>query len=187
MVAHGGMLTHLWAKVAGLGLERRSRVAQTASQCFDVSVWQLLAPLVAGGSVHIAGEPTVQDPERLLCFVAEERITVLEVVPALLGAMLDVLAAGGASALSSLGSLEWLIVTGEACAPELARRWLASAPHTRLLNAYGPTECSDDVTHHVLARPDLTPSLALPIGRPVANTRIHVLDAAGRPAARGVA
>ncbi|HKH48755.1 MAG TPA: amino acid adenylation domain-containing protein, partial [Thermoanaerobaculia bacterium] len=184
MVAHGGMLNHLWAKVADLGLERRSRVAQTASHCFDISVWQLLAPLMAGGSVHIAGESTVQDPERLLRFVAEERITVLEVVPSLLGGMLDVLAAGDGSDLSSL---EWLIVTGEACVPELARRWLEIAPHTRLLNAYGPTECSDDVTHHAMARPDLTPSLSLPIGRPVANTRIHVLDAAGRPTVRGVA
>jgi amino acid adenylation domain-containing protein/non-ribosomal peptide synthase protein (TIGR01720 family) len=184
MVAHGGMKNHLGAKVADLGLARRSRVAQTASPCFDISVWQLLAPLVAGGSVHIAAEPIVQDPERLLRFVAAERITVLEVVPALLGGMLDVLAGGGASDLSSL---EWLITTGEACPPELARRWLAVAPHTRLLNAYGPTECSDDVTHHALTRPDLEPSLALPIGRPVANTRIHVLDAAGRPTARGVA
>jgi amino acid adenylation domain-containing protein/non-ribosomal peptide synthase protein (TIGR01720 family) len=189
MVVHGGMSNHLWAKVADLGLARESRVAQTASQCFDISVWQLLAPLVAGGSVHIATEPKVQDPERLLRFVAQEGITVLEVVPSLLVGLLDVLAAGlGAHDLSSL---EWMITTGEACAPELARRWLAAAPHTQLLNAYGPTECSDDVTHHALARPDArpeeTPALALPIGRPVANTRIHVLDASGRPAARGVA
>ncbi len=185
MVAHGGMLNHLCAKVADLGLTRESRVAQTASQCFDISVWQLLAPLVAGASVHIAAEPTVQDPERLLRFVAQEGITVLEVVPSLLGGLLDILGAGfGANDLSSL---EWMITTGEACAPELARRWLAAAPHTRLLNAYGPTECSDDVTHHALARPEETPALALPIGRPVANTRIHVLDASGWAAVRGVA
>jgi amino acid adenylation domain-containing protein/non-ribosomal peptide synthase protein (TIGR01720 family) len=185
MVTHGGMLNHLWAKVGDLGLERRSRVSQTASQCFDISVWQLLAPLVAGGSVHIADEETVHDPELLLRFVAREEISVLEVVPSLLRGMLDSPAVcGGAIDLSSL---RWLIVTGEACSPELARRWFEVAPQVGLLNAYGPTECSDDVTHHALRRCAGGPSLTLPIGRPIANTRIYVLDRAWRTTAPGIA
>jgi amino acid adenylation domain-containing protein len=185
MVAHRGMLNHLWAKVVDLGLERRGRVAQTASQCFVISVWQLLAPLLVGGSVHIAGESTVHDPKLLLRFVARERIAVLEVVPSLLRGMLDSLTAAGGT--MDLSSLRWLIVTGEACAPDLSYRWLELVPHTRLLSAYGPTECSDDVAHYRMAKPDVRPSLALPIGRPIANTRIYVLDHRGRPTAQGVA
>ena len=184
MVTHAGMINHLWAKVADLGLDRHSRLAQTASQSFDISIWQLLAPLLVGGSVHIAGQETVQDPERLLRFVARERITVLEVVPSLLGGILDALTASGGTI--DLSSLQWMIVTGEACAPDLADRWLALAPHTRLLNAYGPTECSDDVTHYERVGPEATPSAALPIGRPVVNTQIYVLDPAGQPTAQGV-
>jgi amino acid adenylation domain-containing protein/non-ribosomal peptide synthase protein (TIGR01720 family) len=184
MVTHGGMINHLRAKIADLGLEPHSRVAQTASPCFDISVWQLLAPLLAGGSVHIAGEASVHDPELLLGFAAEERITVLEVVPSLLSGMLEPLAAAGGA--FDLSSLRWMIVTGEACAPDLADRWLALAPHTRLLNAYGPTECSDDVTHFERVQPGFGPALSLPIGRPVVNTRIYVLDSAGGPSAQGV-
>ncbi|HEX6862360.1 MAG TPA: condensation domain-containing protein, partial [Thermoanaerobaculia bacterium] len=117
-------------------------------------------------------------------FTARERITVLEVVPSLLSGMLDPLAASGGTI--DLSRLEWMIVTGEACPPDLADRWLALAPHTRLLNAYGPTECSDDVTHYERVRPGSRPEPSLPIGRPVANTRIHVLDPGGRPAPQGV-
>ncbi|HYG63278.1 MAG TPA: amino acid adenylation domain-containing protein [Thermoanaerobaculia bacterium] len=184
MVVHRGMVNHLWAKVVDLGLEPGCRVAQTASQCFDISVWQLLSPLVVGGSVHIAEETTVHDPELLLRFAARERITVLEVVPSLLSNMFDPLVA--ADSTIDLSVLEWLLVTGEACPPDLADRWLALAPYTRLLNAYGPTECSDDVTHYERAQPGSGPSLSLPIGRTVANTRIHVLDPTGQPAALGV-
>src|SRR6185369_1376415 len=188
MVTHGGMINHLWAKVADLGLEPGSRVAQTASQSFDISIWQFLAPLLVGGSVHIASPATVHDPALLLRFVARERITVLEVVPSLLSGILDFLATAGDA--GDLSGLHWLIVTGEACAPDLACRWLELAPHTRLLNAYGPTECSDDVTHYQIdltARTGLRQAPALPIGRPVANTRISVLDSRLRPTAQGAA
>ena len=184
MVAHRGMINHLQAKIADLHLGPGCRVAQTASPCFDISVWQLLASLLVGGSVHIADEPTVHDPELLLRFAARERITVLEVVPSLLSGMLDPLVPTDTIDLSSL---EWLLVTGEACPPDLADRWLALAPSTRLLNAYGPTECSDDVTHHERVLHGCGSPLSLPIGRPVANTRIRVLDPGGHPVAAGVA
>ncbi|HVR99443.1 MAG TPA: amino acid adenylation domain-containing protein, partial [Thermoanaerobaculia bacterium] len=183
-VAHAGMVNHLQAKVSELGLDGHSRVAQTASQCFDISVWQLLAPLLAGGSVHIADQLTVHDPELLLRFVARERITVLEVVPSLLGGILESLRAAGTIDLSSL---QWMIVTGEACPQDLADRWLELAPHTRLLNAYGPTECSDDVTHFERAAPAVQTSRSLPIGKPIANTRIYLLDPQAGPTPQGVA
>ncbi len=184
MVTHAGMINHLRAKVVDLGLEPGCRVAQTASQCFDISIWQLLSALLVGGSVHIARQATVQDPDRLLRFVALERIEVLEVVPSLLSALLEHLESSFGP--TDLSSLRWMIVTGEACPPDLADRWLALAPHTRLLNAYGPTECSDDVTHHARVRPEATGLLSLPIGRPIANTSIYVLDPSLRPAIPGI-
>ena len=182
MVEHRGMMNHLRAKIADLGLTAADTVAQTASQCFDISVWQLLAPLLAGGSMHIAGDEIAHDPERLLAFAGGEGITVLETVPSMLRAMLD---ATGSSA-PCLPALRWLIVTGEALPAELAQRWLAGFPAAPLLNAYGPTECSDDVTHHVIRRPP-EPGSELPIGRSLINFHLYLLDRHQVPVPLGLA
>ena len=77
-----------------------------------------------------------------------------------------------------------MIPTGEALPPELCRQWLAAYPAIPLLNAYGPTECSDDVTHGPVWTPPAGANT--PIGRPVANTRLYVLDRSGQPVPVGV-
>src|SRR5262249_35454372 len=86
----------------------------------------------------------------------------------------------------------WLIVTGEAFPPELCRQWQASYPEIPLINAYGPTECSDDVTHFPLrevlaqgAGPAVTGLFSVPIGRPVNNLHLYVLRASLVPVAIG--
>jgi amino acid adenylation domain-containing protein len=182
MVEHRGLLNHLWVKVSALGLGPADVVAQTAPSAFDVSVWQLLAALLAGGRVLVVPEAEARDPARLLDEVDRAGVTVLEVVPSMLAAIMDELArrtAGGA-ARPPLAALRWLIATGEALPPELCRQWLLHYPGAVLLNAYGPTECSDDVTHHVLRTAPSAGAAAVPIGRPLANLRLHVLDPAQR-------
>jgi amino acid adenylation domain-containing protein len=176
MVEHGGMLNHLLAKISDLGLGAEDVVAQTASQAFDISVWQFLAALLIGGRVEVFGEEEAHDPARLLDGVEQEGVTVLETVPSLLRAMLDEVERR-APGRERLSRLRWLIPTGEALPPELTRRWLAAHPTVPLVNAYGPTECSDDVTHHIINRPPASEEFNTPIGRPVANTRLYVLDA----------
>ncbi|HVR10350.1 MAG TPA: condensation domain-containing protein, partial [Thermoanaerobaculia bacterium] len=114
-------------------------------------------------------------------------VTVLEVVPSMLAALLDEAArrvAAGAP-LPPLAALRWLIATGEALPPEPCRQWLRRYPRAALLNAYGPTECSDDVTHHVLRAAPPAGAAAVPIGRPLANLRLYVLDPASRPVPAG--
>src|SRR5436305_9053327 len=180
MVEQRGMLNHLWAKVADLGLTAESAVVQNASQCFDISVWQHLAALAVGGRICIAGEETAQDPERLLGFVRREEVTVLEVVPSMLRSLLE-------AAADDLPRLEWLVVTGEVLPPDLCRRWLALHPRTALLNAYGPTECSDDITHHVIREAPAAAASQVPLGRPVGNFRLYVLDRSWIPVPLGAA
>ncbi len=175
MVEHHGMLNHLCAKVSDLGLTAADTVAQTASQCFDISVWQLLAPLVAGGRVEVLTDAAAHDPLRLLRETAARGVTVLETVPSLLHGVLDEAARLGATR-PGLEALRWLVPTGEELPPELARRWLDAYPRVPLLNAYGPTECSDDVAHHPVRRPHATGLARMPIGRPVANLRLYVVD-----------
>jgi amino acid adenylation domain-containing protein/non-ribosomal peptide synthase protein (TIGR01720 family) len=186
MVEHRGMVNHLWAKVYELGLDAADTVAQTASQCFDISVWQFLAALVVGGRVHILPDEIAHDPAALLETVETGSISILETVPSLMRVLLDEVAHRGAARLE-LAALRWLIPTGEALPPDLCRLWLQVYPRVPLLNAYGPTECSDDVTHHRLPEPPAEEVGSIPIGRPVANLRLYALDPALLPAPGGVA
>lgn len=185
MIEQRGMLNHLYAKVLDLRLSEEDSIAQTASQCFDISVWQFLAPLLVGGRVEIFVDEVAHDPSRLLERVAERGITILEVVPSLLRAMLES-AAQGARRAPDLSALRWLILTGEALPPELCRQWLDIYRGMPLLNAYGPTECSDDVTHHAIFAPPAAEVLRIPIGRAVANMRLYVLDRRQQPVPVGV-
>ncbi len=171
VVEHLGMLNHLWAKVTDLGIGPDDRLAQTAPLGFDISVWQMLAPLLVGGEVVVVPDDAAHDARALLDVVRQRRVTVLEVVPTLIRLMLDTSA--GAQP-SDLGGLRWLLATGEALPPTTAGRWLRMFPDVGLLNAYGPTECSDDVTHHRVEPVDVD-GAHLPIGGPVGNAVLYVL------------
>ena len=122
------------------------------------------------------------DPGRLREAVARRGVTVLEVVPAVLQLLLEADEAAGDPAL---GGLRWLVVTGEALPPALCRAWLQRYPEIPLVNAYGPTECADDVTHHVVRTPPAAAAVRVPIGRPIAHVQMHVLDDALQPVAPG--
>jgi amino acid adenylation domain-containing protein len=186
MVEHRGMLNHLRAKIGDLELGQDDIVLQTASQSFDISVWQFLAPLLVGGKVIILGREDAQDPSALLKTVELERVTLIEIVPSLLRAMLEGMSYSGTGRLE-LESLKWMMVTGEAAKGEYCRQWLEHFPHTRVVNAYGPTECSDDVTHHFVAEPPPADELYLPIGKALANCRLYIVDRELRPVPAGIA
>ena len=172
VIEHAGLLNHLEAKVALLGLGAGDRIAQTAAAAFDISLWQCLAALLVGGHVEILGDDVVRDPGALRAAIAASGITVLEQVPALLQLLLETDEAM-AGTDEALRRLRWLIVTGEALPPELCRRWLGRHPDVPLVNAYGPTECADDVTHHVVTTPPHD-VLRIPIGRPIPGMTVHV-------------
>ncbi|SEG04110.1 amino acid adenylation domain-containing protein [Thermomonospora echinospora] len=171
VVEHRGMLNHLWAKIVDLEMTAADVLAQTAPLGFDISVWQMLCPLLLGGRVEVIGDEVGHDPVALARVVDERAITIVELVPTMVRHLLDDLAGAPEG---SLGGLRWMIATGEELPTELARRWLEAVPHARLLNAYGPTECSDDVTHHTITRADLD-LLRLPIGTPIVNADLYVL------------
>ncbi len=183
MVEQAGMLNHVLAKVAELELHAGDCVAQTASQCFDISLWQLLAVWLVGGRVCIFSQEQAHDPQRLLAEVQRVEVTILEIVPSLLRALLDLLERGTDRVASSL---RWLLLTGEGLPVELCQRWFALSPGISLLNAYGPTECSDDVTHQQIRQASELAGPLAPLGYPLPNTRLYILDAAGQPVPVGV-
>jgi amino acid adenylation domain-containing protein/non-ribosomal peptide synthase protein (TIGR01720 family) len=177
MVHHGGMVNHLRAKIEDLGLTSADTVLENAPLTFDISVWQLLAGLLVGGRVCIVSRDVAADPNLLFPLAVAEGVTVAEVVPSLLRAALDSWDTLGGG--PRLDTLRWLLVTGETMPADLCRRWFSREPDIPVLNAYGPTECSDDVTHAVLTAEDGAAGMAqrrVPIGRAVRNTSLYVLD-----------
>ncbi|MFD6889356.1 amino acid adenylation domain-containing protein [Streptomyces sp. NPDC059957] len=170
MVEQRGMLNHMLAKAEDLGLDEDTVLVQNASQCFDISVWQMFGALILGGRTLICDDGTAADPRALLATVADRRATVLEVVPSMLEVMLDQLD----RAPAALPALRALVPTGEALPHSLARRWLTRFPDIVMVNAYGPTEASDDITHQLLTTPPGAGSV--PIGRPIRNARLYVVD-----------
>lgn len=173
VVERRGMMNHLACKVQDLQLSHSDVVAQTAPLAFDISVWQMLAPLMVGATVRILDDATSGTACSLLGAVARDGITVIELVPTVLRQLLDECRqAGNASGLSGL---RWMLATGEVLPPEVAKSWRGCQQGIPLLNAYGPTECSDDVTHHVVTVQDEN-STCVPIGAPVANTVLYVLS-----------
>ena len=171
MVEHRGMLNHLGSKVELLGLDERSVVVQNASQSFDISIWQFLSAVLVGGQVLIYDDAVVSDAESLLARAERDGVTVLETVPTLLDLML-----AGAPTSVSLPRLTALMSTGEALPVPLCRRWCERFPHVPLINAYGPTECSDDVAHHVFRTPPPADGLRAPVGRSIPGMGLFILD-----------
>jgi len=170
MVEQRGMLNNQLSKVPYLALSEHDVIAQTASQSFDISVWQFLAAPLFGARVDIVPNTIAHDPQGLLAHVQSRGITVLESVPSLIQGMLT-------QEPTSLDGLRWMLPTGEAMPPELAHQWLLRYPQVGLVNAYGPAECSDDVAFF---RVDLasTRCTYLPIGTPTDNNRLYLLDGA---------
>ncbi|XXX99931.1 non-ribosomal peptide synthase/polyketide synthase [Sorangium sp. So ce204] len=179
MVTSQGMLNNQLSKIPFLDLSEDDVIAQTASQSFDISVWQFLAALLFGGRVEIVPDDIARDPVALLEHVQKTGITVLESVPSLIEGML-------LQPPVALPRLRWMLPTGEAMPPELARLWFERYPDIPLVNAYGPAECADDVALHRIDGPPPADTLRLPIGRPTDNTRLYVVDAALRPVPVGV-
>ncbi|MEM7127273.1 MAG: amino acid adenylation domain-containing protein [Chloroflexota bacterium] len=200
MVEQVGMINHLYAKINDLDLVAEDIIAQTASQCFDISVWQFLVGLIMGGETRIYDDTVAYDPPELIRQVADDQVTILETVPSLLRAMLDGTSADGIQLSTDgnpetqnssvqnggYGALRWLLITGEAAPPELCRVWLTQYPETPMLNAYGPTECSDDVTHYRIDTVAATDVMNMPIGRPVGNMQMYILDEHLEPVPQGV-
>jgi amino acid adenylation domain-containing protein len=170
MCEHAGMLNHLFAKIDDLKIGAGDVVAQTAPQCFDISLWQLLSALLVGGRTLLVEQEAILDTKRFVDRIVKGKTTVIQVVPSYLEVLLSYLAQHP----RELPDLQYVSVTGEALKKELVQRWFAAQPRIRLVNAYGLTETSDDTNHEVMNRvPDRE---RVPLGRPVNNVHVYVVD-----------
>ncbi|MEV5873297.1 amino acid adenylation domain-containing protein [Streptomyces sp. NPDC052101] len=176
-VAHRSIMNRLKWGLAHFDVGVEDRVLLSTSASFDVSVPELFAPLQVGAAVVIARPDGRRDPAYLAELIRRERVTGADFVPSLLEAFL------AEPSAKECTSLRWIEVAGEAFPPALANRATDVLPDCGVHNLYGPTEASVEVT----AWQHVPGADRVPIGAPVWNTQVYVLDTDLRPVAPGVA
>ncbi|MEO1514769.1 MAG: amino acid adenylation domain-containing protein [Bacteroidota bacterium] len=169
---HRGLVNHLLAKKEILRVADDSIIAQTASQTFDISIWQALTALIAGGATRIYGQYVVADPFLLAKEVDYDEVDILQMVPSYMAAFLDALEQYNTNI--SFRHLSYLVLVGEILPPAFVDRWFQQFLFTKVVNHYGPTEASDGVSHHIMKKNKQQASV--PIGQPIRNMRIYILD-----------
>jgi amino acid adenylation domain-containing protein/thioester reductase-like protein len=175
---HRGIVNRLLWMQDEYRLAPADRVLQKTPYSFDVSVWEFFWPLLTGARLVIAKPGGHRDPDYLAGLIADGRVTVLHFVPSMLQSFLQ---AGG---LHRCGSVRHVVCSGEALPWDLQQEFCAKLPGAALHNLYGPTEAAVDVTYWRCDSAD--PRKVVPIGRPVSNTQVYVLDRDLRPQPVGV-
>lgn len=166
----------LWMKTH-YGFTASSRFLQKTPYTFDVSLWELFLPMLCGASLTVAEPEQHKDPYALAQLIHNERISVVHFVPSMLAAFLN--------EPQSLGlEIGHVFCSGEALSAHVAARFYERMSGT-LHNLYGPTEAAVDVTYWPVS--NTHPDDPIPIGLPVWNTQLYILDECLRPVPPGVA
>ncbi|MGN7964399.1 AMP-binding protein, partial [Brucella sp. 22210] len=172
MNEHGGVVNLALAQSRAFTIKRGSRVLQFAAVGFDASVWEIVMALSNGAALCFTTAGVVQVGAALIETINQYDITHVTLPPVVLSALPEG---------STLNSVRTLVVAGEAPSAAMVERW---APRRRFINAYGPTEATVCATMHECRTDEMGRP---PIGRPIANTQVYVLDGHGAPVPVGVA
>jgi non-ribosomal peptide synthetase component F/acyl carrier protein len=158
--------------IRDLELTEQSVVAETASHCFDISVWQFFAALICGARTIIYPDQIVLQPADLAGSFERDRVTVAQFVPSYLAAFIEEMR--NVQPQPHLSHLKFMVLIGEILKTSYVRDWFSLYPDVRMMNAYGPTEAADSITHFMMEGPlDLA---SIPVGRPVQNLKIYIVD-----------
>ncbi len=175
MLEHRGLVNRLWWMQRRYPLTQESVILQKTPYTFDVSVWELMWWAITGAQVSMLAPGAEKDPAAIIDAVKKQRVTTMHFVPSMLNAFLQYLESSGRA--EELSGLRQVFASGEALGLEQVRRFnrLLYRPYgTELYNLYGPTEATVDVSYF-----DCSPEVTLncvPIGRPIDNTRLYILD-----------
>ena len=176
MIEHRAIVNRLeWMRVH-YGFDQYDRFLQKTPATFDVSVWEFFLPFVCGASLIVAPPGAHRDPKALSALIRQHEITTVHFVPSMLSAFLD---DSGAQGLE----LQRVFCSGEELSADLGERFHQTVT-AELHNLYGPTEAAVDISYWPVARGDMT--RPIPIGYPVWNSRLYILDDQLRPVPAGV-
>jgi amino acid adenylation domain-containing protein len=179
MVPHQGIINRLRWMQHEYKLDTNDRIAQKTPYNFDVSVWELFWPLITGSSLYYAKPDGHKDPEYLRDFIQQHHISVLHFVPSMLGLFLQT------PGIDSCHSVTRVFTSGEALQVQHNEAFFRQLPKAELHNLYGPTEASIDVSYYACRPNDSHKSI--PIGKPIHNTQLHILDRQLQPMPIGAA
>ncbi|MBW4563379.1 MAG: amino acid adenylation domain-containing protein [Mojavia pulchra JT2-VF2] len=169
LLTHRGLCNLATAQQQLFNVQPDNRVLQFASLSFDASIWEIVMAWFAGATLVLAQRDDLLPGTTLLELLRDQQIAIVTLPPSALAVL----------PAEELPDLQTIIVAGEACPPELVKRW---APGRRFFNAYGPTESTVCATVA-----ECTPGhKKLPIGYPIANTQVYILDAHLQPVPLGV-
>jgi amino acid adenylation domain-containing protein len=182
MVGHRQLRNYLDATLALLRPPAGASYALVSTLAADLSITAVFTALTTGGELHLLREEQVRDAARMAEYLSRHPVDFLKIVPSHLAALLD------DTPPANVLPRRWLLLGGEALGWELCERVRALAPALRVWNEYGPTEATVAVAAHEVADESADRgSPTVPIGRPLANARLYVLDSHLRPVAPGVA
>jgi amino acid adenylation domain-containing protein len=186
MVEHRSVVNRLQWMQRRYPLGADDVILQKTPVTFDVSVWELMWWAMAGASVALLEPAGERDPRKIIAAVERHRVTVMHFVPSMLGPFLDQLE-DQPDSMHRLTSLHTVFCSGEALTPALVERFnrvFGAIGVPRLVNLYGPTEATVDVSYFDC--PSAGPVDAVPIGKPIDNTTLVVLDERGNRSPVGV-
>jgi amino acid adenylation domain-containing protein len=180
LLEHRGVVNRIAWMWHHYGFTVMDIILQKTTFTFDVSVWEIFMPLCFGGKIVLCGKGDAASPERISTLISAEGVTCLHFVPGMLDAFLAFLSDRPDCRLA-MQSLRLVITSGEALSLGTVKRWYQMSG-VSLHNLYGPTEASVDVTQFSTSSGDTR----IPIGRPIWNTRMDIIDSNGLPAPVGI-
>ncbi len=175
MIRNDGALNHMYAEFELLNFTEHTRFLQSAPSSSDISVWQMIGPLLTGGTSVIVGTDIVSDPEELFKVIKSQNISLIELVPIVFNGLMEY-AVTLDKREQKLPSLSCAMVTGEEAKVSLVNRWLELYQNVPIVNAYGPTEAADDICQEAIKEPLDNNLIRVPIGKPISNMHIYILD-----------
>jgi amino acid adenylation domain-containing protein len=178
LISHASIVNHMLWMAGEFPLTETDCVLQKTPFSFDASVWEFYAPLLSGARLVLARPGGHQDSRYLLEVIRGERVTVLQLVPSLLRMLLD------EKDVETCESLRRVYCGGEALTPDLVERFYRRMSGAVLHNLYGPTEATIDTTFWICPRERALE--VVPIGRPVANTQVYIVNSRLQPVATGI-
>ncbi len=173
MLRHRGINNLTKSQIADFAVDETSRILQFASFSFDASISEIFTALLSGATLYLAQKDTLLSASGLVSFFKNNEITIVTLPPSLLNILEP----------EDLAGLKTIVSAGEACTKAIANKWHQAV---RFVNAYGPTEATVGVTSYIIDHIPAEGS-TIPIGKPVSNTKLYILDEFMNPVPRGVA
>jgi len=173
MLRHGGLLNTIQAQKVDFKINQESRIMQFSSFSFDASVCEIYLALLNGAELHLVDRDTILSKAELSRFINERKISAITFPPSMLAVLAD----------EHFPHLKTVVTVGEACSLELSEKWRS---RTCFINGYGPTEASIGCVWGEITKPEKE-TITTPIGKPIINDRIYLLDENYNPVPIGVA